>query len=244
MVTVSLSDGQKLTTEPILIQDLPTFAFSSARKLSPSTQFIPIPKPAQLEAPSEPRWLDAKQDVGEHTSSDDIIVGRPQTLKSSTESILVQDAPTQSLQRACRLPYSTQSHNLDQVWPLPLSELRRMDAHEFQVLRFLGGGTTGNVYHVMDRVSKEKCALKAVSKDDKSEYVLSILLQERDINVKLADCPWFVKMTAAFHDQSNLYFVMVRIPFYLPFSVADANFASAGIVPDGPGQRDHQVGKT
>jgi len=88
-----------------------------------------------------------------------------------------------------------------------------MNIKDIQILRFLGEGTSGKVYYVKDRVTKVKSALKVVPKNDKNEYTLSVVIQERFIAENLSDSPWFVNLWAAWHDDANLYIAMVRLLF-------------------------------
>ena len=90
---------------------------------------------------------------------------------------------------------------------------------DLRVVRFLGEGTSGKVFFVKDRISNAKLALKVVPKAGKSEYTLSVVVDERDIMEKLSDSPWFVNLWASWHDSANLYIAMVRPRFISLFRV-------------------------
>ncbi|PPQ68737.1 hypothetical protein CVT24_007564 [Panaeolus cyanescens] len=87
---------------------------------------------------------------------------------------------------------------------------RRMSTSDLQFIRFLGNGTSGQVFQVKDRVSKVKMALKIIRKHDRcDEYTRKVILKERILFEKLADSPWFVHLWASWHDHDNFYFAMV-----------------------------------
>lgn len=92
-----------------------------------------------------------------------------------------------------------------------------MNAADFQVLRFLGEGTSGKVYLVRDRISKANLALKVIPKKGRNDYALNAVLKERNISVKLANSPWFVDMWAAWHDKLYFYIAMVCAVFLKVF---------------------------
>ncbi|KAF8157212.1 kinase-like domain-containing protein [Crassisporium funariophilum] len=87
-----------------------------------------------------------------------------------------------------------------------------MGTLDLRVLRFLGEGTSGTVYLVKDRISRAKLALKVIPKRGRNEYSLNIVVKERNLAAKLADCPWFVNMWAAWHDQAHFYIAMTLYP--------------------------------
>ncbi|KAF9561777.1 kinase-like protein [Agrocybe pediades] len=87
-----------------------------------------------------------------------------------------------------------------------------MDIRDMQLLQVLGEGGSGKVYHVRDRVSREKMALKVVEKEGKPEEVLEVWAEERFMAEKLSDSPWFVNMLASWHDNANLYIAMTAYP--------------------------------
>ncbi|KAF9479500.1 kinase-like protein [Pholiota conissans] len=95
--------------------------------------------------------------------------------------------------------------------PFP-SRPRTIYAADMRVIRFLGEGTTGKVYFVKDSVSKAKVALKVITKEDKTDYALSTIVQEFEISAKLSDSPWFVKLYASWHDHDHMYIAMTLYP--------------------------------
>ncbi|KAJ3517698.1 hypothetical protein NLJ89_g326 [Agrocybe chaxingu] len=96
--------------------------------------------------------------------------------------------------------------------PLPPARTTIMNVGDFSIIRFLGEGTSGKVYYVKDRISRAKAALKVIPKEDKNEYALGVVLQEREISEKLSDSPWFVGLWASWHDRANLYIAMTLYP--------------------------------
>ncbi|KAF8960428.1 kinase-like domain-containing protein [Flammula alnicola] len=83
---------------------------------------------------------------------------------------------------------------------------------DIKIIRFLGEGTTGQVYFVKDRISKARVALKVVPKEGKNDYTLSVIQQERDISQKLSDSPWFVNLYCSWHDHDHMYIAMTAYP--------------------------------
>ncbi|KAF9523456.1 kinase-like domain-containing protein [Crepidotus variabilis] len=97
----------------------------------------------------------------------------------------------------------------------------------FQVLRFLGAGTSGQVYLTQERISKTKCALKIVTKAGKSEEHLDCFLEERDIHEKLHDSIWFAFLWGSWHDQSKIYLAMTLYPTDLDTEIMRLNGVGA-----------------
>ncbi|KAF4617544.1 hypothetical protein D9613_005775 [Agrocybe pediades] len=100
--------------------------------------------------------------------------------------------------------------------PVPSSlvpDIRRtMDIWDMQFLEVLGEGGSGKVYHVRDRVSRVRVALKVVEKEGKPTEVLEVLADERFTAEKLTNSPWFVNMWASWHDDANFYIAMTVYP--------------------------------
>lgn len=93
---------------------------------------------------------------------------------------------------------------------------RRMSTSDLYFVRFLGNGTSGQVFQVKDQVSKVKLALKIIRKHDQcDEYTQKVILKERVIFEKLIDSPWFVHLSASWHDHDNFYFAMVSRRFFM-----------------------------
>ena len=88
---------------------------------------------------------------------------------------------------------------------------RRMRTSDLRFMRFLGEGTNGQVCLATDRISRTRVAVKAVFKRGKLSKQGAVVMRERDIHVKLADSPWFVKMFASWHDTEQFYIAMVGL---------------------------------
>ena len=79
----------------------------------------------------------------------------------------------------------------------------------FEILKVLGHGSYGTVYHVKQKDTGEEYALKELSKQKILKFNKTVsVFRERDILELLAESPFFVKIISSFQDDDNLYFLM------------------------------------
>lgn len=79
----------------------------------------------------------------------------------------------------------------------------------FEIIKILGNGSYGTVYHARKKDTNEEFALKELSKQKILKFNKTVsVFRERDILETLAESPFFVKIISSFQDDDNLYFLM------------------------------------
>ncbi|KAH0785055.1 AGC family protein kinase [Histomonas meleagridis] len=97
----------------------------------------------------------------------------------------------------------------------------RISSKDFQKLKLIGCGTSGEVWLVKDTINSRFCAMKIVNK-------LKIIINDQAESVKTErtllatiDNPWVVKLYYSFQDPENLYFVFEFVQGGDMFSLLD-----------------------
>ncbi|KAG6818802.1 hypothetical protein H0H93_001503 [Arthromyces matolae] len=89
-------------------------------------------------------------------------------------------------------------------------EARELSLSDLHIVRLLSQGSSGQVYHVIDKLTCERRALKVIPHLGKLAYeILSILTEQtlmRALNYK--DSPYYLRLQASFCDSKNFYLVM------------------------------------
>ncbi|KAG6908828.1 hypothetical protein DXG01_003181 [Tephrocybe rancida] len=95
-----------------------------------------------------------------------------------------------------------------------LGAARELSLVDLKLLKLLSQGSSGQVFSVMDRVTREQRALKVVPHTGKSAQEISMILEEQTILRSLNDlgCAFHLKLEASFMDTRNFYLVMPLHP--------------------------------
>ena len=98
---------------------------------------------------------------------------------------------------------------------------RSFRLQDLDVLHPLGKGGEGAVYCVRRKTSKERMALKVVSKYQMVKNDIPTLLAEQNTLSLLSENPWFLALHASWADSQNFYFATVRASCLSAFIYTD-----------------------
>ncbi|KAG6835698.1 hypothetical protein H0H93_015567 [Arthromyces matolae] len=90
-------------------------------------------------------------------------------------------------------------------------EARELSLSDLHIVRLLSQGSSGQVYHVIDKVTCERRALKVIPHLGKLAYEISSILTEQTLMRALnyMDSTYHLRLQASFCDSKNFYLVMV-----------------------------------
>ncbi|KAG6848150.1 hypothetical protein H0H93_002923 [Arthromyces matolae] len=89
-------------------------------------------------------------------------------------------------------------------------EARELSLSDLHIVRLLSQGSSGQVYHVIDKLTCERRALKVIPHLGKLAYEISLILTEQTLMRALnyMDSPYYLRLQASFCDSKNFYLVM------------------------------------
>ncbi|KAG6849110.1 hypothetical protein H0H93_011209, partial [Arthromyces matolae] len=89
-------------------------------------------------------------------------------------------------------------------------QARELSLADLHIVRLLSQGSSGQVYHVIDKVTCERRALKVIPHLGKLAYEISSILTEQTLMRALnyMDSPYYLRLQASFCDSKNFYLVM------------------------------------
>ncbi|KAG6856921.1 hypothetical protein H0H87_012171 [Tephrocybe sp. NHM501043] len=95
-----------------------------------------------------------------------------------------------------------------------LGTTRELALKDLKLLKLLSQGSSGQVFATMDRVTRERRALKVIPHAGKTNREILMLLEEQMIMRSLneLDCPFHLKLDASFCDTRNFYLAMPLHP--------------------------------
>lgn len=133
----------------------------------------------------------------------------------------------------------TFGQNLSVLKDDPTTSPRILSINDFDIIKLIGKGASGQVYLVRDLKTNEKRAMKVIPKAGMRMHSISSIRQEQAILRLLTETgsPWFLKLDASFHDTRNFYLIFVRV-LRRDFSRTNV-FRVLALLLHGSGKRNH-----
>lgn len=124
------------------------------------------------------------------------------------EHLHTPSGPSQVGPLSSHNPFSSPSHPSSCSSNHTLVSPRPLCLQDISVLYPLGKGTHGAVYCIRHKATKERMALKVVTKYRKTQHQISSLLAEQNTLSLLSENPWFVDLHASWGDSQNFYYAI------------------------------------
>ncbi|GLB38905.1 hypothetical protein LshimejAT787_0600670 [Lyophyllum shimeji] len=151
--------------------------------------------------------------------SDDLIITPPQTPPPVTAAVVpcpssayVLDAPMPKRESLELVVSSVSTVAASVLTPSMPPAPRVMTLDDLKFIKVLNVGSSGQVYMVKDKVTKERRALKIIPNAGLVAGQIAGILEEQAVLRKTAGAPYLLTLDASFYDTKNFYLVMPLYP--------------------------------